>query len=147
VRGENGLSLDLPEAFDAIAGADVVVLGFPHLQPRVLFDLRPGFGTPFIRLVPPARTAEERIGQLRRLRPGVPDPERFVFVRWPLGVDSLIESGLWEALVNRAERVLGERALAECDGVMQRLRTLDARETREAIAGESYRYLWPKRPF
>lgn len=144
MRGENGLGINLPEAREAIGHADVLVLGFAHIQPRVLFDLRSGSGAPLIRLVPPVRTPQERFGQLRRLRPGVPDPERFIFVQWPLGLDSIEESGVWEAIIAHAERTVGERARTDCEGVMQRLRLLDRKETREAIGGESYRYLWPK---
>lgn len=144
MRGENGLSLDLPEVREAIERADVLVVGFVHLTPRVLFDLRTGTSKPLFRLVAPVRTAEERFSQLRRLRPGVPDPERFVFVQWPLGLDSIAEAGVWETIVTRSESVAGEQALSDCDGIMQRLRVLDAKETREALAGDSYRSLWPR---
>lgn len=145
MRGENGLGLNLPEVRDAVARADVLVVGFVHLTPRVLFDLRPGPSHPLFRLVAPVRTPDERFAQLRRLRPGVPDPERFVFIQWPLGLDSLVETSVWETIVARCQVVAGEQALSDCDGIMQRLRILDSKELREAIGGDSYRSLWPKR--
>jgi hypothetical protein len=143
VRGENGLGINLREARGAIGQADVLVLGFDHIKQRVLFDFRPGPGGPLIRLVAPVSTARERLTELHTLRPGIPDPQRFIFVRWPLGLDSLVDSGVWDVITERAGTG-NEKARADCDGALQRLRLLDAKETREAIAGESYRSLWPK---
>lgn len=145
MRSEDGLRLEVAEALEAVGRADVLVLGFTHLSPRVLFDTRKGAGRPLFRLVPPVRTPEERFAQLRRLRPGLPDPERFVFIQWPLGLDSLLETGLWERIVSHCSAAAGERGIQDCAGVLSRLRMLDRKEEREAIGGESYRTLWPLR--
>ncbi len=144
MRSEDGLRLDLDGARDAIARCDVLVLGFRHLAPRVLFDTREGTASrPLFRIVPPVNTPRERFAQLRRLRPDLREPQRFVFIQWPLGLESLVDSGLWERIVERCRAVEPERGPAECDGLMARLQQLDHKEEREAIAGESYRTLWP----
>ena len=144
MRSEDGLRLDLDGARDAIARCDVLVLGFRHLAPRVLFDTREGTASrPLFRIVPPVNTPRERFAQLRRLRPDLGEPERFVFIQWPLGLDSLVESGLWGRIVDRCRAVEPERGQSDCDGLLERLTRLDQKEVREAIAGESYRTLWP----
>lgn len=144
VRSEDGLRLDLEGARDAIARCDVLVLGFKHLAPRVLFDTREGTASrPLFRVVPPVKTPRERFAQLRRLRPDLGEPQRFVFIQWPLGLDSLMESGLWDQIVDRCRTAEPQRGEADCDGLLERLTQLDRKEVREAIAGESYRTLWP----
>ncbi|HEY7295907.1 MAG TPA: hypothetical protein VH916_12755 [Dehalococcoidia bacterium] len=144
MRSEDGLRIDVDAARDAIGRCDVLVLGFRHLAPRVLFDTREGTASgPLFRVVPPVNTPKERFAQLRRLRPDLGEPERFLFIQWPLGLDSLVESGLWSRIVDRCRTAAQERGLEECDGLLQRLTELDAKEVREAIAGESYRTQWP----
>ena len=40
VYGDNGVALDLDSAVDAVAAADILVLGFPFCAERLLIDLR-----------------------------------------------------------------------------------------------------------
>jgi hypothetical protein len=145
VRAENGLNLNLHEVLEAVGKSDVLILGFLHLAPRILFDTRSGRDGPLFRLVPPVRTPEERFAHLRKLRPGLGDPERYVFIQWPLGLFSLMETGVWDKVVSHCQAAAGERALADCDGVLARIRQLDRKEDREAIVGDSYRTIWPSR--
>lgn len=145
MRAENGLSLNLPEVFEAIGKSDVLVLGFLHIVPRVLFDTRAGAGSPLFRLVPPVRTPEERFAQLRKLRPGLGEPERFVFIQWPLGLESLQQNGVWQRIVEHCIAAAATRAATDCDGILQRLQLLDRKEEIDAIGGESYKTLWPPR--
>jgi hypothetical protein len=145
VRAENGLNLNLAEVFEAVGKSDVLVLGFLHLTPRILFDTRTGPGGPLFRFVPPVRTPEERFAQLRKLRKGLGDPERFVFIQWPLGLDSLENNGVWQRIMEHCRAAAPDRADADCATVMKRLRELDRKEDRDAIAGESYRTIWPAR--
>ncbi len=145
MRAENGLSLNLTEVFEAIGKSDVLVLGFLHLAPRVLFDTRRASDRPLFRLVPPVRTPEERFGQLRKLRPGLADPERYVFIQWPLGLTSLVTTEVWDQVVDHCVHAAGDSAREDCDGIMKRLRQLDRKEDREAIRGDSYRTVWPSR--
>jgi hypothetical protein len=144
VRAENGLTLSLDEVREAVGKSDVLILGFLHLAPRVLFDTRPGTGGPLFRLVSPVRGPQERFAQLRKLRPGLGEPERFVFIQWPLGMQSLVESGVWERIVGHCETAAGPRGAADCEGILSRLRQLDRKEEREAITGDSYRTIWPQ---
>jgi len=145
VHAENGLSLDLAEVFEAIGKSDVLVLGFLHLAPRVLFDTRKGKDRPLYRLVAPVRTPEERFAQLRKLRPGLDDPKRYVFIQWPLGLSSLLDSEVWDQIVDHCVKAAGEEGRSDCEGILERLKELDRKEERAAIVGESYRTIWPPR--
>ncbi len=145
MHAENGLSLSLTEVFEAIGKSDVLVLGFLHIAPRILFDTRSGPDKPLFRMVPPARTPEERFAHLRKLRPGLSDPERYVFIQWPLGMTSLVTTEVWDQIVDHCVKAAGESAREDCDGILKRLRQLDRKEDREAIRGESYRTVWPPR--
>lgn len=123
----------------------MLVIGFPHLVNRLLFDVRTRSGEgPVIRLVPPVRKPEERFAYLRALRPGLGDPEKYVFIQWPLGLESLVSTQIWQRITDHCANAGGPEAGTACDTLLQRLRTLDRREDREAIAGRGYRALWPK---
>jgi hypothetical protein len=145
MKSENGLNLNLDDVFRAIETCDVMVLGFSHLAPRVLFDTRQGSGGPLFRMVRQVSTPAERFAQLRKLRPGLSDPERYLFLNWPVGLDSLLELGIWGRIVERCIASAGDRAREECEGILERLRQLDRKEEQEAIAGDSYRTIWPPR--
>jgi hypothetical protein len=144
VRSDNGSSLELAEVRKAIDLSDVLVLGFLHLSSRLLFDVRTGpREAPLIRFVPPVRTPEERFAHLRGLRPGLNDPQKYVFIRWPLGLESLIASGVWQQITDHCVEAGGEAAERDCAVLLKRLCELDRREDLEAIAGKTYRTLWP----
>lgn len=147
MRSENGIALELAEVHQAIGLSDVLVLSFPHLASRLLFDVRTGGGAgPLIRFVPPVRTPQERIAHLRTLRPGLGDPEKYVFLQWPLGLESLLSGEIWQQITDHCVAVGGDRAERDCALLLRRLCELDHREDIEAISGKTYRTLWPSRP-
>ena len=144
MKSENGLGLELPEVFKAIDLSEVLVMSLPHLSNRLLFDVRVRAGQgPIVRLVPPVRSPEERFAYLRRLRPGVGDPEKYVFIQWPLGVQSLVADHVWQRITEHCEAAGGPDTRRRCDQLLRRLSELDRQEDVEAIRGQSYRTLWP----
>jgi len=144
MRTENGLNLDLQQLFETIDQCDVLVLGFLHIGPRVLFDSRhDAAGAPLLRFVPPVRTPRERFAHLRRLRPSLGDPERYAWVQWPLGIESLVGMGTWARVVQHCSLAAGDRAVVDCEEILDRLRLLERKEVTEAISGAGYRTLWP----
>jgi len=77
MKSENGLGLSLEEVYKAIDVSDVLVIAFPHLSGRLLFDIRTRPGEPpLIRTVPPVRGPDGPFAYLRSARPGPADPER-----------------------------------------------------------------------
>jgi hypothetical protein len=144
MKSENGLSLSLDEVYKAVDISDVLLIAFPHLTGRLLFDVRtrPDDG-PVIRSVPPVRGPDERFAYLRRLRPGLPDPERYVFIQWPLGVESLVTNDVWRHIEDHCIAAGGDRSGEECATLLRGLYELDRQEDREAIRGKSFKTLWP----
>jgi hypothetical protein len=147
MKSENGLSLKLDEVYHAVEISDVLLIAFPHLTARLLFDVRtrPGEG-PIIRSVPPVRGPDERFAYLRRLRPGMADPERYVFIQWPLGVESLVTSDIWRHIEEHCVTAGGDKSGEECASLLRKLYELDYHEDTEAIRGKSYKTIWPPRP-
>ena len=89
---------------EVIAEAEVLVVQFGWLAERLLVDQRRSDEAgPYIRVVQPVRTPQERIRQLREWRPGFNDPETYVFFPWP---------GRVEAFVRRASSSASSTAAA-----------------------------------
>ena len=75
--GPDGFELD--DKIRAIRESDVLVVGFQCLAERLLIDSRRNDQVgPYVRVVQPVRSPQERLRQLRELRPGFNDPESFV---------------------------------------------------------------------
>jgi hypothetical protein len=143
---DNEYFLDLNEIIETVRSADVFTFRFVIVSQRLLVDGRyTGIDPPLVKLVPPAASVEERFRSLKRLRPRFRLPEKITSIWWPRYVDSLVDSGIWGALVERlAEKGLTE-AVQRCDQVLQELRDLERGEVHSAIRGEGYRPLWQRR--
>ena len=142
--GSGGFDLD--DALRVIDEADVVVIGFAWLADRLLVDARrSGSSGPYVRVVTPVRTPQERIRQLRELRPGFNDPESFVFLPWSGRVDSFVEAGLYQRIVDRCRD--DEPALGDCHTALKKLEELDRDDLRQAIrGGDKYHTLYEHSP-
>src|SRR5215216_2860400 len=76
--GENGAIVDVDEVRDAIARADVLIVGFRTFPERLLIDARSNDAAgPMARVVEPLGGVEERMHWLGRTRPQFGLPERF----------------------------------------------------------------------
>ena len=86
----------------AIAGADVVYVGFPRYQRALVVDLRRGAATPpavfveALELMPGQRAAT-----VQRLRPDSPPPDAFASVAWGGSMRAFAEQGVLPAILNR----------------------------------------------
>ena len=140
----NEEGFDLEETLRAIREADVVVIGFGWLEERLLIDGRHNESEgPYIRVVEPVRSPQDRILQLRKLRPGFGDPESFVFFPWAGRVDAFVEADLFERVLDRC--MGDERALSDAQEALQQLFSLDREDIRQAIAGgEKYHTLYER---
>ena len=97
-----------------------------------------------MKVVPRASSVEERFRSLKQLRPRFRLPEKISAIWWPKSIASLVERGVWDAIVQR----IGGGGFAEtarsCDVVLEELRALEQREIVNAISGEGYQVLWEK---
>lgn len=136
---------DFSDALRVIDQADVVVVGFAWLSERLLIDgRRSGATGPFVRVVEPVRTPQERIRQLRELRPGFNDPDSFVFLPWGGRVESFVKLGLFDRIRRRCS---GDPAAEhDCDTALDQLLHLDHADLRQALlGGEKYHTLYERR--
>ena len=135
---------DLEETLRALREADVVVIGFGWLSERLLIDGRSNESAgPYVRVVEPVRSPQDRVRQLRKLRPGFGDPESFVFFPWAGRVDSFVTAGLFERILDRCAG--DQTASDDARAALRRLFELDREDIRQAIAGgEKYHTLYER---
>lgn len=135
---------DLEETLRHLRDTDVVVIGFGWLQERLLVDGRRNDSDgPYVRVVDPVRSPQDRLRELRRLRPTFDDPESFVFFPWSGRVDSFVEAGLYERIL---ERCAGDpNAEDDARAALGRLYELDREDIRQAISGgDKYHTLYER---
>lgn len=142
---DNDFYLDYDEIVRTIRSADVVTFRFVIVNQRLLIDNRSSeIDPPLVKVVPRASSVEERFRSLKQLRPRFRLPEKISAIWWPKSIDSLVEHGVWDAIVQRIVEGGFAQAAGECDGVLQELRTLERQEILNAITGEGYQALWEK---
>ena len=144
MANDEGFNLD--DTVRALREADVVVIGFGWLSERLLVDGRRNESDgPYIRVVEPVRSPQDRLRQLSKLRPEFGDPESFVFFPWAGRVDAFVGVGLFDRIM---ERCAGDQT-AEDDAraALRRLFELDREDIRQAISGgEKYHTLYERVP-
>ena len=135
---------DVDETLRAIRDADVLVIGFGWLAERLLIDGRQNETIgPYIKVVDPVRTPQERLRQLRKIRPGLDDPESYVFFPWAGRVEAFLGAGLWDRILDRFSS--DQRALDASEEALRRLQALDREDLRQALGGgEKYHTLYER---
>ena len=139
--------IDLDEVYRVIDAADVLVVRFQLIQDRLLVDFRtrPGTG-PFVGVVPPATSVEERMRAIRQLRPEFPLPEQVMSFHWPRSTRVFVESGIWERIASRLADLGGEASVSDCRTARMALEQHERNEVVGAITGaDHYQTLWERR--
>jgi len=146
---DNGPVLDLDSAAEAIARAEVLVIGFDFTQDRVLVDLRPdpnGMTLPVIEIVEPVGSASERTLWLQERRPAVAPPERLIFMGWPHTAEFLDDIALFDMVATRVKMEHGIDATGDLDSILVELRRRERRDTHSAVTGaEGFETIWQRR--
>ena len=143
---ENGLLVNLAEVEKVVDLCDVFTIMFRLIPERLLVDSRtsPQEG-PFVGLVEPVASVEERYHWLGRKRPSFGPPERFMFFLWPHSIAFLEDCGVVARIRRRCEATptfVGE-AVAMFDRALAELREKEQRATLAAIRGENCHTIWP----
>jgi hypothetical protein len=138
--------IDLDAIFRVVEQADVFVVRFGLIDQRLLVDTRPNDqGLPFIRVVPPANSAEERYRYLQRERPGLPLPDQITVFQWPRGIETMKELGVWERIEQRLVGIGGEPAGVQAERAFADARRLERADLYAAIrGGEGYETIWQR---
>ena len=142
---DNDFFLNYDEIIRTIGAAEVVTLRFVIVNQRLLIDNRfSDVDPPLIKLVPRAKSVEERFRSLKALRPRFRLPQKISAIWWPKCVEGLVEHHVWSAIAERiADGGLSEAA-HECERVLGELRALERQELQNAIRGEGYQALWER---
>ncbi len=142
---DNDFLLDYEEIIRTIRAADVLTFRFVVVNQRLLVDNRSSeIDPPLVKLVPRAGSVEERFRSLKQLRPRFRLPEKISAIWWPKFIDTMVERGVWDAIVQRIVESGFSEAARQCEDVLQELRTLERQELCKAVLGEGYQPLWEK---
>jgi len=143
---DDDLEYDLEEVKRNIDGAEVMSVFFPTFRRSVVIDTRTNdHDGPMVRIMPMVASPQERLRSLRRLRPTFPRVYNLALIPWPRYVDSLVDLGVWERIVNRFEEAGQSEAVATCETVLGELRVLEKAEMAAVVRGENYHTIWSAR--
>lgn len=138
--------IDLDAIRRVVETADVFVIRFSMIEQRLLVDARPDSdGLPYIRLVPPVTSAEERYRFLQKERPGMPLPDQITVFHWPRSIRALREAGVWADIEKRMMSVGGEPAVDRAALAFREGLRLERADVVAMIrGGEGYQTLWTR---
>ena len=138
--------IDLDEIFRNIDGADVISIYFPLLRKTLLIDTRfSEEDPPMVKVVPMVGTIEERRRALRRMRPQFSRPKEITVVPWPKYVESLVQLGVWQRVLERFVYSGHREAVQACNSALEEMRSLEKEEFSAVIKGENYHTMWARR--
>ena len=101
---------DNDEVLKNIDNAEVMSVFFPRFRKAVVIDTRSDdVQGPIVRVMPMVASPQERLRSIRRLRPEFPRPKALTLIPWPRHVDSLVNVGLWDRIVQREVQRLRPR--------------------------------------
>jgi len=143
---DSDFGIDLDDVFNVIDSAEVIVVRFSLIEKRLLVDTRASeIDTPLIKLVPRVSSAEERFRNLRQLRPRFAAPEKILSFLWPRRVETLVDAGVWQRLVERLAASNWRDAEAACAAAFRDLLEEERSEVRSAITGgPNYQVIWER---
>lgn len=140
--------IDIEAVRRVIETADVFVIRFGLLEHRLMVDARlDNEGRPYIKIVPPVSSPEERLRFLQKERPGLPPPEQITVFQWARSITALRDVGLWEAIEQRLDAVAGEAARGLAASAFREGLRLERADTMALIrGGEGYETIWQREP-
>ena len=140
------MDIDIEAIRRVVSEADVFVVRFAMIEQRLLVDTRPdGQGRPFISMVPPVNSAEERYRYLRQQRPDVPPPDQITVFQWPRPIAVMREIGVWRFIEDRVVGIGGEPSRRDADAAFRDGQRLERADVIAAIrGGEGYETIWER---
>ena len=142
------MDIDIDAIRRVVEESDVFVVRFALIEQRLLVDTRPDAnGQPYIRLVPPVNSAEERYRFLRKERPDVPLPAQITVFQWPGPITVLKDLGVWQYIEDRVAGIGGNSAVEDARRAYLDGQRLERADILAAIrGGEGYQTLWERQP-
>ncbi len=142
---DNDFAIDIDAIFEVIDKADVITIRFLILPQRLLIDARCSkTDGPMIKVVPRAKSLEERFKSIKQLRPRFRLPEKITAIWWPKPVHALLASGIWERILRRLNAEALPDVQEQCAQALQTLTEHENTEILNAVRGEGYQCLWER---
>lgn len=140
------MDIDIEAIRRVVAEAEVFVVRFAMFEQRLLVDPRPdAAGRPYIGMVPPVSSAEERYRFLRERRPDVPLPAQITVFQWPRPIAVMREVGVWRFIEDRVVAVGGDASRRDADAAFRDGQGLERADMVAAIrGGEGYETIWER---
>ena len=140
------MDIDIEAIRRVIEEADVFVVRFAMIEQRMLVDTRPdGDGRPYISMVPPVTSAEERYRYLRLQRPDVTPPDQITVFHWPRPIAVMRELGVWTFIEDRVGAIGGESSRRAANAAFREGQRLERADLLAAIrGGEGYETIWER---
>jgi len=130
---------------EAIRTSEVMSVFFIRVGQSLIADLRRGEETaPAVMIDDIVSTPQDRLQSFRRLRPGLPLPERLTLAPWTSAVRDFQESGLLEALLARCRLEGGEGLATDAETAFKRLAFLEQKYLRDLVKGVGMQTLWQR---
>ena len=140
---DNQFDIDLADIAATIRSHDVVAIRFLSVGQRLLLDFRATeIDGPMVRMVEPVKSMEERYRHLKQVRPRFPAPRRIVAIWWPRFISSLVETGIWEVIMQRVAEAGHVEAVRQAEETLSELSALERRIEQDAIRGTGFKTLW-----
>ncbi len=143
---DEDLSFNLDEILSSIDKAEVLSLFFPRFRKSMIIDVRSNdTDGPMLRIMPMVASPQERMRNIRRLRPSFPRLRDLTLIAWPRYVESLIQMGVWDRILARLRALGYSDAIVVCDRLIVELRQLEQAELAAVVQGENYHTIWSAR--
>lgn len=130
---------------EAIRGAEILSLFFVRVGKSMILDFRHEPGTNAAVLLDDiVSTPQARLQSFRRLRPGLPLPERLTLAPWTNAVRDFRELGLLDETLARCEREGGLELRGIAEHAFQRLEMLERKYLRDLVRGVGMETIWKR---
>ena len=137
--------VEINETLETIENAEVICLLFPMIRHVLVVDTRTSSEVGAVaKVMPQARSLEERIRSIHQLRPEFPRPDNMAIIPWPKYIASLVNLGVAEALAKRLSAAGRSEAMRDFRGAIEQLARLEKAEMVHVITGENYHTIWSR---
>ena len=142
---DDDFALEMDDILQSIDSAEIMSLYFPMLWKAVVLDTRSNEKQgPLVSVMPMVASPQERLKNVRRMRPGFPRVHNLTLIPWVRSIEGLVNHGVWERIVQRFDASGHREAVAACQTVLDELRRLEKSELAAAIQGQNYQTIWPR---
>ena len=142
---EGNFLFDIKDVIENIGDAEVTSVFLPNFHRSLIIDTRFNDEVgPFVKLMPIARSPQDRLRSIRRLRPQFPRPSNLTPIPWQRYVNSLVESGVWDRILDRVRESGDRDAVKTCEAALKELRRVERNELVAAITGQNHHTLWSR---